>query len=71
MAVLSIRKDHPEVKMIVFSMVGVLWILSGSHDISFQWSESLELVAHGLKQNRVRFLHGKDQKSLQVLALPT
>ena len=23
MAVLSIRKDHPEVKMIVFSMVGV------------------------------------------------
>ena len=32
-----------------------------------QWSESLELVAHGLKENDVQFLHGKDQKSLQVL----
>ena len=67
MAVLSIRKDHPDVKMIIFSMVGVL--LEGyvmSCDL-VQWSESLELVAHGLKGNDVQFLHGKDQKSLQVL----
>ena len=37
----------------------------------FQWSESLELVAHGLKENGVQFLHGKDPKSLQVWAPPT
>lgn len=72
MAVLSIRKDHPDVKMIVFSMVGVdIWWSCDVMWSDFQWSESLELVAHGLKQNGVQFLHGKDQKSLQVLAPPT